>query len=298
MKKMLILFLTLLLFIVACSKSGINPLSDDIKNSQAKAELEGIIKHSPYFSDSNQEDSSTSRLRSLNFVVSEFKGTVAPNNNWYRRCDWQNVYREIIIEPLDLEQGKAWVEVNTIINGYLRTATNGLQLIEGPYIDKPFTHYITRKAYFERENGKWKLRKISPAYASYLPLDNTPKIEIVSVKVYRGTETTPIIIITNTETLYDKDTLPQLTSGEVIKVKLTAENNLSGTNYCYIHRYLYRRDAMGNESGSSYTNTYTVGQIPGIYQAWFDAIDKKTIDDILTETNYASVLWGIPYRVE
>ena len=308
MLRSITLILVMGVVITGCSQKAISPLSDELTETQAQAELEGTIANSPYFSLSGQEDSNSTQTEEQAPPYLGLQLNPAPTNKgWFRRLDWTTFKRTIKIVSLDIENGLADIEVSLEISGILRIAKTWLHALGGTYItNKPFIHYMRRRARFERiAPGEWRLQAITPLYVSYRPLDQIPEISIKSVKVYDMDNNGQLILsVTNYDTMYDRNTIPTLKPSQNIKVELEITSPAGVTNVCYLHHHIIFRDIMyddGSTSGDTvsgdnvYTRTYTVGTTTGIYHAWFDVIKKETIDG---NEIYSSVIWGIPYKVE
>ncbi len=308
MIRSIVLILAIGVVIAGCSQKAISPLSDELTETQAQAELKGTIANSPYFSLSGQGDSSSTRTGEQAPPYLGLQLTPAPTNKgWFRMLDWTTFKRTIKITSLDTENGLAEIEVTLQISGTLRIAKTWTQALGGTYItNKPFTHYIKGKAKFERiAPGEWRLQAITPLYVSYLPLDQTPEIGIKSVKVYDMDNNGQLMLsVTNYNTMYDRTTIPTLKPSQNIKVELEITSPSGVTNVCYLHHHIIFRNIMyddGSTSGDNvsgdniYTRTYTTGTTAGIYHAWLDVIKKDTIDG---NESYCAVMWGIPYRVE
>jgi len=297
--------LTALFFIYSCSGT-INPLSDDARTKQAEAEIKAAIAHSPFFSDKGQEDSSDTDAGSSiippipGYINFKFQG-------WYRNFDWESIERTITIDNIDFENNTAEVKINSSIKGHLKVANNWFQVLIGNITaEKAFTHYIQKKAVFEKTEEGWKVQKIAAVYSSSYTVDQNPAINIKNVKV-QNTDTGAILInITDTDTLYNRDSLPHLAPNDPITVTVTVEGNTTAnTNYCYLHHHLFFRDPMYDDGTSGdttpndniYTRQYQVGNNKGIYIAFFDILSQATLS-ITNNNTYQSVIWGIPYIVE
>lgn len=303
--KISILSLIFLFALYSCS-GDINPLSNEVKESQAVAELKAAIAHSPFFNDEGQGDSGNTSASSTPYSGSlinfGFQG-------WYRTFVWETLTRTISIKQLDIVNGTATVEVTGTVSGILNVGENWFGVLLGlNTVTKAFTHYHKRCATFSYIDGYWQVQTITPSYSASYPLDTTPEIDFEYIRVYNSSTSALMINVEDTTTYYSRDTLPRLSSSVPIKVVAKVKNNISdNTNYCYLHHHLIIRNAMYDDGNTTYgdttagdkiySRTYNPADTPGIYYAFFDILSKDTLNKNVANT-YKSVVWGIPYIVE
>lgn len=232
------------------------------------------------------------------------KGNVIPHQKWFR------------------EYQDSSLDVQTAINGTTADVTvirrkTGLFHVKptsaSQWITKSIDDTFTKYAQFEKVDGEWKLKAISPFVVK--PSSGVTPANITKAVFYNNN--VPVLTITDPAKLIPIDQLPVLSPESQIRIETsTSYSGSSSSNppvFVFFHHgirlieRLHRRicydDGGLNPAGGDLTagdNTYSRIFVTGSGSELYKhgACDCMTSESITTiDDNYSSNLWIVPYKV-